>query len=320
MHIKSISPSRIKTYDTCLYKYYLTYHTKEQMKTNWGAVHGSLLHNILEQYVKGEVTDHLEALYKGYRGEFEYDHFGKRVLMATPLDEAKPKEFAQKKPYCDSCPFKNGSECVISGEGIDELTGCPKMLFENSVKMLEKSMREYKDIWPKVLRDKTGDPIGVEYEFFIPIPGTEVLFKGFADLAVEHDKDTIEIIDYKFGKWTQTQEECDVDIQVRGYSWAARQEFVHDVNNRGFNYKNVILTFDYATNIPITVTYTKEQDDETARQLSEKAQEILGTTDITRLTRWPEDNFKCKYLCDLQVCNRTWNGDFTVKEDHGKNK
>lgn len=321
MYISTVSPSRIKTYDQCLYKYYLNYHTDEELKTNWGAMHGSLLHNILEAYVEGTLTDCIDALYRGYRGEFEHPgRSGEMETMESPLGWAKPRDFAEKKAYCDSCPQadKNGT-CRISGESLDDLSGCPKSLFAESVDLMEKMKRNYAKIWPKVLRDKDTDaPIGVEYEFFVPIPGTNVLFKGFADLVIEHDEDTIEIIDYKFGTWTQDEDECRQDIQVKGYSWAARQEFIHDINGRGYNYKYVILTFDYARDIPITLTFTEEEDERTARELEFKVKEIQQTTRISRVTDSPDRNFKCKYLCDLAVCKRTWEGDFEVGEEYGK--
>jgi hypothetical protein len=319
MYIHSVSPSRIKTFDHCLYKYFLNYHSKETLKTNWGAVHGSLLHAILEKYVLDEDKDYVKCLYKGYRGELEVDKFGKPTVPESPLKWAKPKDFANKKPYCDSCPFKKGSKCSISNESLDNLSGCPRYLFEGSVDMLDGVIQQYeKEIWPLVLRDESGEAVGVEYEFMVPIPGTDVLFRGFADLVVERDSETIEIIDYKSGVHTQDESECRDDVQVRGYAWAAHQEFVEDVNNRGYNYKYVVLTFDYFQGKPITTVFSEAMRNRIQDELMYKVFEIQNATKIRRVTNNPDREFKCKYLCDLAVCKKTWGGPFEVDRDHGK--
>ena len=65
MLIKNASASRIETFNTCLFKYWLTYHEKAKLKSNWGASHGSLLHDILEKYANGSDKDWMDRLYKG---------------------------------------------------------------------------------------------------------------------------------------------------------------------------------------------------------------------------------------------------------------
>ena len=51
LRLKSISPSRIKTYNTCLFQYWLKYIIHAEMRSNWGASHGTLQHDILENLV-----------------------------------------------------------------------------------------------------------------------------------------------------------------------------------------------------------------------------------------------------------------------------
>jgi hypothetical protein len=277
-----------------------------------------MLHAILEKYVNGEDADYIGCLYDGYRGELEVDKFGKKVTPESPLKWAKSKDFAEQTPYCDSCPFKKDEICSISNEPLDDLSGCPRSLFENSVVMLERVINQYNDdIWPKVLR-RDGKLVGCEYEFMVPIPGTEVLFKGFADLVIERDPETIEIIDYKSGNWTQDEEACRNDIQVKGYAWAAYEEFVRDVNNHGYEYKYVVVTFDYFVDKPITVVFSENSRAKIAEELAFKVFEIQGTEHIDRVTNNPERLHTCKYMCDIEVCNRTWKGPLSVESDHGK--
>jgi len=322
LKLKSISPSRIKTFDMCKFKYWLTYHTDHKLKSNWGASHGSLLHDILENYSNGSDLDWTARLYRGYGGKLETtDKFGKPTVMETPLVWAKPDEYTDRKPYCDTCPYAdyNDGVCSISLASLKELPGCPRDLFDGSVSMLASTIDRYQDIWKKTLRNSQGNLVGTEYEFKITVPGTEVPMVGIMDLVTEEDSDTVHIMDYKTGSWTQTYQECCDDIQVKMYSLAARREFIDDVNKKGYKYKNVILTFDYFTKSPITLAFTKEEDNETERWVRNKIQEIQSTEWITRIVRNNQEfeerrSWKCRSLCDTGVCSREWKGKFQNHE------
>lgn len=321
LKLKSCSPSRIKTFDMCKFKYWLTYHCPGlKLKSNWGAAHGSLLHDVLENLANGTDTDWMSRLYRGYAGELStLDRKGQPEIMETPLVWAKPKEYADKRPYCDTCPYKEGDKCRISKESLDKLTGCPRGLFDGSVSMLENTIKRYQNgIWNKMLRDARGVPIGTEYQFEIKVAGSDVPLIGIMDLVIEEDPETIHIIDYKSGAWTQTYEECREDIQVQIYSMASRKEFIEDVNGKGYKYKNVILTFDYFTNDPITLAFTADEDAETERWTAAKIKEIESTNWIDRIVRSNEDfsqkwAWKCRSLCDTEVCGSKWTGKFEAK-------
>jgi len=324
LKLKSISPSRIKTFDMCKFKYYLTYCTDEVLKSNWGAAHGSLIHDVLEQYSNGSDLDPIGRLYRGYGGTLEtLDRHQEPEVMESPLVWAKPKDYANKKPYCDTCPYAKNEEgiCGISREDLSDLPGCPRDLFDGSISMIERTMSRYEETWKHILRDENNAPVGCEYGFRINIPGTDVPIIGYMDLVVEEDPETIHVIDYKSGTWTQSYDECREDIQVKMYSLACRREFIDDISNKGYNYKNVILTFDYFTKNPITLAFTKEEDDATEEYVLRKIQEIQSTEWIDRIVpnneAFQERNarnghkyFKCEYLCDSKVCARRWEGKF----------
>lgn len=319
MKLKSISPSRIKTYDSCLFKYYLNYVLFAKLKSNWGAVHGTLIHDLLEFYANGQDTAWLARMYRGYAGTLEtLDRYHKPTIMETPLVWAKPKEYADIKPGCDGCPFADIPEnkCRISLEPLDKLPGCPRMLFEKSIDMMEDVMERYKtDIWPKLMMD--GDKIvGAEMPFNLPIPGIDTKMIGVMDLVIKHDEDTLEVIDYKSGKTTQTTEECMRDIQPRMYSLACRRLFVDDVLGLGYKFKNIVLTFDYFTNMPITVAFSKEEDDKTEQFVKNKVKEIEETDLITRIAgERGSFDWRCKYMCDIEVCEKNWKGNFKLSDD-----
>jgi len=322
LKLRSISPSRIKTFDMCKFKYWLTYHTDNDLKSNWGAAHGSLIHDILENYSNGNDLDWGARLHRGYAGTLEtLGRYGDPEVMESPLVWAKPKDYAEKKPYCDSCPYASKDEgvCGISREPLDNLPGCPRDLFDGSISMMEETLRRYEDIWEnKMLRDENGLPIGAEYQFKIEVPGTDVPAIGIIDLVTVEDEDTIHICDYKTGSWTQSYDECREDIQVRMYSWAARREFIDDVSGKGHKFKNVILTFDYFTKHPITLAFTKEEDEETEAYVRRKIEEIQSTSWIERIVRSNDQlqerrAWKCRSLCDAEVCAREWKGKFKVE-------
>jgi hypothetical protein len=323
LKITSISPSRIKTYQMCRFKYWLTYHCPDiKLKSNWGASHGSLIHNILENYSNGTDLDWTTRLYRGYAGKLEEENKeGKMVPMESPLVWATKKDYKDKSKHCDVCPYaltENATDyCSISQKKINELDGCPRSLFEGSVSMLTTVIDRYANTWKKILKNKEGVIIGTEYAYKIPITGTDVPIVGIMDLVIEEDKDTIHIIDYKSGSWAQNYFECRDDIQVRMYSLAARREFIDDVSNKGYKYKNIILTFDYFTASPITLAFSQEEDLKTENEVSGIVNQIQSTETINRIVKNNSDFedkkfWKCRSLCDSKVCAEQWKGPFAT--------
>ena len=105
------------------------------------------------------------------------------------------------------------------------------------------------------------------------------------------------------------------DIQVKTYDLASHRIFVDDVLGLGFNFKNIILTFDYFQGKPITVGFTDEQREETSRELTAKVREIQQAHEIFRCVRDPSTFWKCKSLCDKDVCIERWKGKFSANEN-----
>lgn len=319
LDLKSISPSRIKTFDQCLFKYWLTYNRPDvELKSNFGAEHGSLIHDILENYVKGD-KDWVKRLFKGYAGLLEsVDKFGNKIVLDSPLKWAKDADFKNQKPYCDICPYKNDNNtCGISNEPLDQLSGCPRKLFDESIRIVEKVIKRYRKAWSFVLRDADNNIVGCEYLYNVTLPSMNIPNIGVMDLILRHNDQVLEIIDYKSGKWTQSEEECKQDIQVRTYSLIARKEFIEDINKKGFAYKNIILTFDYFQGNPITVTFDESEDKETEDFLYNKSLEIRNTKVIKRIVKSDADFdskkfWKCRSLCDIEMCKKHWNGQFEV--------
>ena len=96
------------------------------------------------------------------------------------------------------------------------------------------------------------------------------------------------------------------------YSLAARREFIDDINDQGFKYKHVILTFDYFTRRPVTLGFSEEEDHETEKYVLRKIKEIQRTESIYRVIGRGDFNWRCKCLCDTAVCSKVWNGPFRI--------
>lgn len=326
MKLKNISPSRIKTFDLCKFKYFLTYHCKDiELKSNWGAANGSVIHNVLEKYSMDVALDWIQELKDGFGGKLAtLDKEGKLEIIPSPLLLAKAQDYAEKRPFCDTCEYVDNikNKCSISLEPLNNLSGCPKTLFDGSKSMISKVINRYQNkIWPKILKDKNGTPIGTEYGYEILIPNTDVPIIGFMDLVIEEDPETIHIIDYKSGSWTQDYDECRNDIQVRMYSLAARREFIDDVNKKGYKYKNILLTFDYFAAKPILLSFSEEEDLDTEKDVERKIKEIESTKWIDRIVSSDADFkerrfWKCRSLCDTKVCSEQWKGRFQLNDQN----
>jgi RecB family exonuclease len=164
---------------------------------------------------------------------------------------------------------------------------------------------------------RDGDKItGTEMPFSLPLPGVETKMIGVMDLVIKHNEDTLEVIDYKSGKKTQTTDECMRDIQTRMYSLACRRLFIDDVLGLGYKYKNVILTFDYFTNMPITVAFSEEEDNKTEQYVKKMVKEIEEMETVTRIAG-ERGNFdwRCQYMCDIDVCEKNWKGTFRISDE-----
>lgn len=311
MIIKNASASRIEVFNTCLFKYFLTYHEKAKLKSNWGAAHGNLLHDILEKYANCTDKDWMDRLYKGYGGALiTEDKFGATITLESPLVWAKSADYKDINPECDSCIFAQKGQCAISRKPLDKLPGCPKKLFEKSVKILQDVFRRYNPLY-----SNADMLIGTEYKIEFTIPNTDVPLVCILDLVIDRGGDVVEVIDYKFGNYTKDFNELSTDVQARICSYAARQEFINDINKKGFKYKHVFLTFDYFMNAPSTVAFTEAQDMATEKSLVLTVGKIKNTTEVTRLCgdRDPTSHWKCKAMCDPDVCRAKWKGIFKVE-------
>lgn len=347
MDIKLISASRVKTYEHCKYKYVLNYmiyecegcaetfytvemagsqqcpycgntkYHKPHMESNWGAVHGTALHEIMEHYalaVRGTLEDGTKVVSKDKKKWLDWRERLKEIYYrkedgTSIIDLAKPKDVANVDLWCDGCRKADGLKtvCDITGERLVNMVaqgcnGCPKALYEESVVLMEKYMARYA---PMLAQRKI---LGIETQFdidlgAIDIHGNPVRMFGYMDLVTELDEDTIELIDHKFGSYVPQFSEFIDDLQVKMYSVAARQLFPQ--------YKEYIMTFDYARRNPLSYAFTAE-DDECTRQLIRDHWTNIAAPQNVRRTMVqgngndPESSWKCRVMCSPSLCNKEW--------------
>jgi len=345
MDIRLISASRVKTYEHCKYKYVLNYMLKECadcgetfytvemagekkcpycdsenydrpfMRKNWGAEHGSAMHEIMEHYalaVRGTYEDGSKVLVKDKKKWLAWrprikDAYKRREDGTAIYDYAKPKDVGDEDTWCDSCQAGGEALCEITGEKLADMMangcqGCPKPLYEESMDIMERYMARYEVMLAQ------RKILGVEAKFDIDLGETDIhgnpmRMYGFIDLVTELDEETVEIIDHKFGAWKPSFGEFVNDLQVKMYSVAARELFP--------GYKNYILTFDYARTSPLTYGFDPDEDEETKELVRSHWVNIAAPQNIRRTMvqgngRDPDSSWKCKVMCDTCVCKREW--------------
>lgn len=137
--------------------------------------------------------------------------------------------------------------------------------------------------------------IGIEKEFEFDLGITRV--KGFMDLVLEIDKETIEVVDYKTGNSKLNMNAAMKDVQVLLYHLAAQYLFPA--------YKYVLVTLDYLRGAPVTVALQDKHDNSIRRILTSTWHQIRNCKSPDRIK--DGDNWVCKYCCDRTKCDEYWN-------------
>jgi len=335
MNINKTSASRTNTFLTCSFKYLLQYEVymcedcgeptyvtemkhfnvdlankkcmnpqcggdnvkKLTMPSNWGAKNGTIIHNVLELYARarkggvddwrldwkqnlldfysGEILSNPE-LPNGMRGDSDEEM---RQLMASQNDVVSLGD-------CSNCEYGYCPEWLPSKV-------CPRKLIVKSVQHVGLAVKRYDDLY-------TNSCLGIEHNFNIDI-GDGVVINGFFDLVLAPDQETIEIVDYKSGKSTKNYDELKNDIQARLYSLAIKHEFP--------DYKNFFLTFDYFNRSPVTLTFSNAEDEWTRKNVIKWFKMVEANNNPTRipLNRDGTINYKCRYICNRDICDAQWN-------------
>jgi len=287
MRLTNLSASRIKTWQRCKFAYYLQYVLRLDLGTNWGARHGTAIHSVLEEYAKDNKDWEKELLNEYLRID--------EKLGSTILGHAKEVDYGKIKQKCASCPFHNAGICGLENKPVVELDGCGRLLWGRSVRLLEKYLNEHAYIYERKI-------LGIEEHFKLNIDHRSII--GIIDYIYEMEDGTVHMIDYKTSKkWepSQNYKAMKKDIQAKLYAWALSKLFPD---------RNTMLTFYFFMNRPITLWYNKAELDAIEDELASIWDEIIafeekGAKRLVDMSHGRVPN-ECKYLCDLNVCNKEW--------------
>lgn len=293
--LTSLSASRIKTFKMCLFKYFMNYvlDPRVDLGTNWGACHGTAIHNVLEAYANGD-RDWKKNLLAEYL--LVDKRYNKRLLQqAKPGDYTKPRPL--HKCLTAGCEHYMDGICAIEGVEVEKLSGCGRLLYGASVRLMEKFLASHGDVYDKEI-------VGVELDFRIEFePGKHM--RGYIDFAYKDDG-VIHMIDYKTGrKWEPSQNEQAIKEDIQAQMYAVALDHLYPDTP-------TILTFHFFMNRPITVWYTPAEIAKIRYNLSKTWDEIArfheefevaaerirdGQADLPKI---------CKFLCKEDICDDQW--------------
>ena len=293
MKIHTLSASKIKTFKQCEFKYYIEYHLALDTGTTFAAEQGSMIHVVFEKFgeAKRDGIDHptIESTW--------YDE----VLYAYREEELwklSEKALVREKT-CDGCGHFNSGDCQIAGKPIDTFAGCPKDEFADAIWLIE-----------KVINDKTlQSPLNKKvvqveqwFELEIDDNGEKIPVVGLMDIVTELDNDTIEVVDYKSGNYTQSYNECLKDPQLLIYHFAARRSYK--------NYRNILVTIYYLRKKPMTLAFSPADERATENALK-KYWTLIKSNESPRrrcdkMNGRVEFDHVCRYMCDPELCEKTY--------------
>lgn len=268
MHTDYLSASRLTTYIDCDFRFFLQYHINidELNEPKIASEKGSAVHQSLEDHVNGK--DYEESLRNYYEASKLWALDNRKTGFTHPIEK-----------NCNSCQWAihNGGEtiCSIAGRDVASFDGCPKPHFEDDLKLVKATINRVDGPLSKKI-------IGAETPFDMEIEGVRVV--GYIDLIIEENEQTLEVVDYKSGSYTKNYEDAFKDLQMRIYSIVAKRLFPQ--------YNNVLMTLDYLRKQPITVCFSKEDDEKTAAYLKKAYDEIRANTNPQQVK-----SFRCNSWC-----------------------
>ena len=278
MIIEYLSASRLDTYISCPFKYFLQYHIKlPELKGDSIATHkGSAVHEALEYYVNDN-KDYVVSLKEYYTKHKVWEFDNRKPNRGFPHPVAKD---------CDNCEWavhiNNGTICSIADRLVSQFDGCPKPNFEDDLALARHTITRPDSVLNRKI-------IGAEVAFEKEYEGFKV--RGYIDLITEIDKETLEVRDYKTGNYTKNTDAAFKDLQMRIYSMVAKELFPQ--------YSYVVMTLDYLRKGPVSVIFSKEDDEKTRDFLRDSYKTIAEAKSPIR-----KKSFKCSWCVGYDVCGK----------------
>jgi len=296
---KRVSASKLKTYEMCAFKYFMQYQLFVRGKAGFAAELGSALHRIYELWAqaaldgKDEEGNSLEDLEKNW----------KDMLLETGfrgLDSWRDcRHVGKVEKDCENCPaFKKGT-CQIVNSDVNSFNGCPWNAWEEAKAMVSRVLADNSEAGIFVPSKKllaTEDKFNQDIEY----KGKTYNINGIIDLVIELDEDTVEIIDYKTGRYKMSFNESQKDIQLMLYYLAARRMYPQ--------YKNVFVTIMYVQGgiKQLTPAFGASTETQIMERLSKIWDDITEDEMPKRIMDKPSGherpNHICRFMCDVEMC------------------
>lgn len=258
--------------------------------TNFGALNGSMCHTVFENIGEYKKT--------GKKQEINRRNWRNFVLKTYREDRIWIWDNKATSKHCEDCPHSKTGRCKILDMPVEKFEGCPKHAYDDSI-----------DIITRVLQDKSkANPlerkvIDTEKHFDISVSDgkTSATIQGYIDIVSKVDKDTIEVFDWKTGKYMKKYNELRVDPQLRIYHLAAKTLYPE--------YTNILTTIGYIRGQYITVPFDNEDDRKTAKAVIKYWKKIRGDNKPKPRALYRgriEYDWRCKALCCPEICKKIW--------------
>ncbi len=283
-----LSKSKIEMFEQCPMRYFLIYEKEIPHSDTFATKQGTIIHEVLEEYAKGQNKDWKKNLINKY-------------FMERPWQ--LKKDWQDNTKSCGSCPYKTVVEledlsinitCNLTGEDTRNMLGCPREETHDAEKMISTIINDPNSpIHKKV--------IDTEKQFSLQIGEKQV--NGFIDLIVEHDENTIEVVDYKTGKAKSYEEACN-DLQLTIYYAASKQLYPQ--------YKHCMLTLYFLKHGALTVVFSDEHLRELNKYIPHVYSKIEAETKPMPLAVMSNRNYWLCRFCNIEECDKE------CKKIHGK--
>ena len=180
---KILSASRIKTLESCSWKYWCTYHLKLPRSSNAGAVRGTVCHLVLELLLDDRHKQYTKTITKS------------GTIKSVPSIKKLVEKNLTKLGYYNEENYEMCDEMIVVALNLDFFGGKGASITDPE--------KEF-------LLDTTDDPDKPSYKIL-----------GYIDKPIEY-KNKIRIVDYKSSKERFTEKECEYNVQALAYLLAAK--------------------------------------------------------------------------------------------------
>lgn len=300
-----LSASKMKTYKLCQFKYFMSYGLYAPQKPSFAAELGTVLHWIYELYAQAILEGKAE---NGMTAE-EIERDWKKLLQTEGFEKLDSWQWCRHvgkvEKSCDTCPAHADGTCKLVDEKTEDFNGCPWNAWVEAQNMVTRVLSPSgpADIFtPEKKIVGTEDKFEIEFE---ALDGHSVTLNGLIDMVVELDEDTLEIIDYKTGRFKMSYKEAEKDLQLRLYYMACRRKYPQ--------YKNHMVTIMYVNEGIKTITpyFGDKTEEDLLVEIAQIYDEIkdIKYPDRIRDGRDGRDrpSHICRYLCDMELCDAVHN-------------